>query len=41
MHYLYVPMKLDAPLNKTLLLLVVFSAWLLVTYFFNAGSSGS
>ena len=41
MHYLYALMKFDSPLKKTLLLLVVASAWLLVAYFFTAGSSGT
>ena len=41
MHYLYQPMKLAAPLKKTLLLLVVLSAWLYVTHLLTAGSSGT
>jgi hypothetical protein len=41
MHYLYAPMKLDTTFKKTILLLVVASAWMLATLFFRAGSPGT
>jgi len=34
-------MKLDSPLKKSLSLLFVVSAWLIVTYLFTAGTSGT
>jgi len=34
-------MKLEDPIKNTLLWLGVASAWLIVTYFFMAGSSGT